>query len=37
VTLKPAEVILPLGEFPIAGYKVLGDESRDRWLLEFPP
>lgn len=42
VTLKPAEVILPLGEFPIAGYKVLADESRSgdatfSWYRQFGP
>jgi hypothetical protein len=42
VTLKPAEVILPLGEFPIAGYKVLADESRGgdatfSWYRQFGP
>lgn len=42
VTLKPAEVILPLGEFPIAGYKVLADQSRGgdptfSWYRQFGP
>lgn len=28
VTLKPAQVIIPLGEFPITGYKVIDDGAR---------
>lgn len=39
VTLKPEQVIVPLGESPIAGYKVAEDaaEGLDKWHRKFVP